>query len=106
MSNLIENYLYKLQEAQNSSAPVKVNNNKIVQLAVSRIKRKGIDITKDSEGYSRLKKGITITTKQYMQKSKKKPNVQWRLRLPFLTRGPNGPFHFTLTLSRAKLSNM
>ena len=84
---------------EQDTGPVKVNNGRILSLALKKIKRARVKI--DGKSMSRLKKGIAISTKQYL--AKKKSNARWKLILPFLAPSSNGPYHFSMILSKKQL---
>jgi len=86
---------------EQDTPPIKINSSKIFALALAKAQKKGVDIKKDAKAVQRLKRAINISAKQFM----KKP-TRYVLKLPFLTKGPKGPYHLTLTLSKAQLMKL
>ncbi len=63
-------------------------------------KENGIDLRKDSQALQRLRESAEKA------KIELSSSTEAQINQPFITQGPNGPLHLTLTLSRAKLEEI
>ncbi|MGC8479528.1 MAG: molecular chaperone DnaK [Candidatus Micrarchaeia archaeon] len=76
-------------------------DNAITKFLADEVKKKGVDITNDSQAMQRVREAAEKA------KIELSTTLNSEINLPFLTMGPgNAPIHFTYTMTRAKLEEI